>query len=159
GLDTEFFAGCDFSAGLDDVAALRVDLREVEQDALTGFDAVIHLAALSNDPLGDLNPDCTYDINHRASVRLARLAKAAGVSRLLLPFAMPLVRLGRRRWALGRGPPVHPRDRIRRLQDSGRARRGAPGRCDVQPDLLAQCHRLWRIATAPHRPGRQQPGR
>src|SRR5262245_27035255 len=83
GLETEFFAGCDFSAGLDDVAALRVDLREVEQDALTGFDAVIHLAALSNDPLGNLNPDCTYDINHRASVRLAELAKRAGVSRYL----------------------------------------------------------------------------
>src|SRR5262245_1594182 len=83
GLDTEFFAGCDFSAGLDDVAALRVDLREVEQDALTGFDAVVHLAAISNDPLGDLNSDCTYDINHRASVRLARAAKAAGVPRFL----------------------------------------------------------------------------
>ena len=51
---------------------------------LDGFDAVIHLAALSNDPLGNLNPDTTYSINHRASVQLARLAKAAGVRRFLL---------------------------------------------------------------------------
>ena len=78
GLDTDFFAGCDFSADLDDVPTLRTDLREVQEDALAGFHAVLHLAALSNDPLGDLNPECTYDINHRASVRLARLAKAAG---------------------------------------------------------------------------------
>ena len=81
GLDTEFFAGCDFNEGLTEVPTLRVDLREVEVEALAGFDAVLHLAALSNDPLGDLNLECTYDINHRASVRLARLAKAAGVSR------------------------------------------------------------------------------
>src|SRR5690606_12569378 len=49
-----------------------------------GFDAVIHLAALSNDPLGNLNPEITYDINHRGSVRMARAAKAAGVPRFLL---------------------------------------------------------------------------
>src|SRR5438445_11225788 len=90
GLDTEFFAGCDFRAGLDDVPALRTDLREVDQNALVGFDAVIHLAALSNDPLGDLNTDCTYDINHRASVRLARLAKAAGVPRFLFSSSCSL---------------------------------------------------------------------
>jgi nucleoside-diphosphate-sugar epimerase len=90
GLDTEYFAGCDFSAGLDDVPAIRVDLREVAPDALAGFHAVIHLAALSNDPLGDLSPDCTYDINHRASVRLARLAKAAGVPRFLFSSSCSL---------------------------------------------------------------------
>ena len=90
GLDTDFFAGCDFRAGLDDVPALRTDLREVDQDALVGFHAVIHLAALSNDPLGDLNTDCTYDINHRASVRLARLAKAAGVPRFLFSSSCSL---------------------------------------------------------------------
>jgi len=108
GLDTEFFAGCDFSAGLDDVAALRVDLREVEQDALTGFDAVIHLAALSNDPLGDLNPDCTYDINHRASVRLARLAKAAGVPRFLFSSSCSLYGLAGDDGLLAEGAPFNP---------------------------------------------------
>ena len=55
-----------------------MDLRDVQVSDLRGFDAVMHLAALSNDPLGDVNPQCTYDINHLGSVRLARLAKEAG---------------------------------------------------------------------------------
>ena len=71
-MDTDFFAGCDFNGGLADVPAIRKDLRDVTVADLKGFDAVIHLAALSNDPLSDLNPECTYEINHRASVRLAR---------------------------------------------------------------------------------------
>jgi nucleoside-diphosphate-sugar epimerase len=59
-----------------------MDVRDVRSADLRGFDAVIHLAALSNDPLGDFNPECTHAINHRASVRLAERAKEAGVSRL-----------------------------------------------------------------------------
>jgi nucleoside-diphosphate-sugar epimerase len=61
----------------------RIDLRDVTPKHLAGFDAVIHLAALSNDPVGSLAPQITYDINHEASVRLARAAKEAGVSRYL----------------------------------------------------------------------------
>jgi nucleoside-diphosphate-sugar epimerase len=83
GLDSDLFEQCTFGPGLLDVPALRVDLRDVEPRHLDGFDAVVHLAALSNDPLGDLNPNVTYDINHAASVRLARLAKEAGVPRFL----------------------------------------------------------------------------
>jgi len=83
GLDSDLFQQCTFSPGIQDVRELRVDLRDVPQAHLEGFDAVIHLAALSNDPLGDLNPEITYAINHAASVRLARLAKDAGVSRFL----------------------------------------------------------------------------
>jgi nucleoside-diphosphate-sugar epimerase len=90
GLDTDFFAGCDFSEAPAGVPTLRTDLREVEVATLVGFDAVIHLAALSNDPLGDLNPECTYDINHRASVQLARLAKEAGVPRFLFSSSCSL---------------------------------------------------------------------
>jgi nucleoside-diphosphate-sugar epimerase len=59
------------------------DVRSVGPDDLRGFNAVVHLAALSNDPLGDLNPQLTYEINHLASVRLAQVAKAAGVSRFV----------------------------------------------------------------------------
>jgi nucleoside-diphosphate-sugar epimerase len=59
------------------------DIRDLTTRDLDGFDAVVHLAALSNDALGDLNPEWTHDINHRASVRLARLAKAAGVQRFV----------------------------------------------------------------------------
>jgi nucleoside-diphosphate-sugar epimerase len=90
GLDTDFFAGCDFNGGLVDVPAIRKDLRDVIVADLKGFDAVIHLAALSNDPLSDLNPACTYEINHRASVRLAQLAKTAGVPRFLFSSSCSL---------------------------------------------------------------------
>jgi nucleoside-diphosphate-sugar epimerase len=62
----------------------------VQVGDLRGFDAVMHLAALSNDPVGDLNPDCTYDINHRGSVRLAELAKKAGVQRLIFASSCSL---------------------------------------------------------------------
>jgi nucleoside-diphosphate-sugar epimerase len=83
GLDSGLFAGCDFGAYRPALPTLHLDLRDVSVHDLAGFDAVIHLAAISNDPLGDLNPDCTYDINHRASVRLAQLAREAGVPRFL----------------------------------------------------------------------------
>ena len=83
GLDNYLFHGCTFGAEVPDPPALRLDLREVTSDHVKGFDAVIHLAGLSNDPLGDLNPDCTYDINHRASIRLAEAAKKAGVKRFI----------------------------------------------------------------------------
>jgi nucleoside-diphosphate-sugar epimerase len=83
GLDTDLFQQCTFCPGIQDVEELLVDLRDVRRADLEGFDAVIHLAALSNDPLGDLNPEITYDINHAASVRLAQLAKDASVPRFL----------------------------------------------------------------------------
>ena len=83
GLDSGLFSECVFGADAKPVAAIRKDIRDVEAEDLQGFDAVVHLAAISNDPLGDLNPECTYEINHRASVRLAERAKQAGVSRFL----------------------------------------------------------------------------
>ncbi|MFD4430675.1 NAD-dependent epimerase/dehydratase family protein [Nocardia sp. NPDC058497] len=83
GLDIGYFADCLLGEFAGDPAGLAVDLREVTVEQLRGFDAVIHLAALSNDPLGALAPEITYDINHHASVRLARLAKEAGVRRFL----------------------------------------------------------------------------
>jgi nucleoside-diphosphate-sugar epimerase len=83
GLDNYLFEECVFGEDCADVKSLRMDVRDVEVGQLEGFDAVLHLAGLSNDPLGDLNPDCTYDINHRASVRLAELSKKAGVKRFI----------------------------------------------------------------------------
>ena len=82
GLDSGLFADCVLGP-LDtpDVPGLSTDLRDVTVDQLQGFDAVVHMAALSNDPLGSLAPEITYDINHHASTRLARLAKEAGVRR------------------------------------------------------------------------------
>ncbi|QYO67332.1 NAD-dependent epimerase/dehydratase family protein [Leptolyngbya sp. 7M] len=81
GLDTDLYRGSTFGEGIYPVPEIHKDLRDVEQADLVGFDAVLHLAGLSNDPLGDLNPDLTAQINHLASVRLAELAKAAGVTR------------------------------------------------------------------------------
>lgn len=85
GLDSDIFERCTYASGGEVVAVptIRKDVRDVAIDDLDGFDAVIHLAALSNDPLGDLSPELTDAINHRASVRIAELAKAAGVHRFV----------------------------------------------------------------------------
>ena len=78
--DFREFAGGIFAL----VPYIRKDVRDAIRDYFKGIDAVIHLAALSNDPLGNLNPDITYAINHRGSVHIAKLAKEAGVKRFLL---------------------------------------------------------------------------
>jgi nucleoside-diphosphate-sugar epimerase len=83
GLDSDLFEQCTFGETAREFPSIRKDLRDVQPADLKGFDAVIHLAGLSNDPLGNLNPNLTYDINHHASVRLARLAKEVGVARYL----------------------------------------------------------------------------
>ncbi len=83
GLDSDLYRGCTFGEAIPRIPEIIKDIRDVDATDLEGFDAVIHLAALSNDPLGNLNPELTYDINHRASVRLAKLAKQVGVSRFL----------------------------------------------------------------------------
>jgi nucleoside-diphosphate-sugar epimerase len=84
GLDSDLYRGCDFGGdGLADVPTRRKDVRDVHAADLAGFDAVVHLAALSNDPLGDLDRSLTDDINFASSVKLARLAKEAGVERFL----------------------------------------------------------------------------
>lgn len=90
GLDTYLYEGCDFGDALRVVPAIRKDVRDVQPADLEGFDAVIHLAALSNDPLGCLSEDCTLEINHRASVRLAQVAKTAGVPRFLFASSCSL---------------------------------------------------------------------
>jgi nucleoside-diphosphate-sugar epimerase len=86
GLDSDLYSRCTYAAGgeICEVATIRKDVRDVEAADLIGFDAVLHLAALSNDPLGNLKPGLTDEINHRASVRIAELAKRAGVRRFVL---------------------------------------------------------------------------
>ena len=84
GLDSDLFDSCTFGPPVvEPWPSRRQDLRDVTVGDLEGFDAVMHLAALSNDPLGDINPNLTYDINLDGSLRLARLAKEAGVQRFL----------------------------------------------------------------------------
>jgi nucleoside-diphosphate-sugar epimerase len=86
GLDTDLYECCTYPVtnAMATIPKLRKDVRDVEVRDLQGFDACIHLAALSNDPLSALNPSITRDINHGGSVRLAKLAKEAGVRRFIL---------------------------------------------------------------------------
>lgn len=85
GYDANLYKRCIFAEGgtVADVPSIIKDVRDVTPKDLEGFDAVIHLAALSNDPLGNLDHDLTYAINHRGSVGFAKAAKAAGVRRFL----------------------------------------------------------------------------
>ena len=90
GLDSDLFAACTFGTEVPEVPSLRADVRDVESEDLAGFDAVVHLAAVCNDPVGDLNPQATYDINHLASVRMAEKARDAGVTRFLFSSSCSL---------------------------------------------------------------------
>jgi nucleoside-diphosphate-sugar epimerase len=83
GLDSDLFHQCTFGDSLPAVPSLEKDIRDVTAEDLEGFDAILHLAGLSNDPLGDLNPQLTYEVNHLASVRLAMLAKQVRVPRFI----------------------------------------------------------------------------
>jgi nucleoside-diphosphate-sugar epimerase len=83
GMDTDLYSRCTFGDSIPEIPTIQKDIRDAEASDLVGFDAVLHLAGLSNDPLGDLNPQLTFDINHLASVHLAKLAKAAGVGRFI----------------------------------------------------------------------------
>lgn len=90
GLDSGLFEGCTLGEAASVRRMLHRDVRDLQVDDLRGLDAIVHLAGLSNDPLGDLNPDLTFEINHRASVRLARLARQAGVERFLFASSCSL---------------------------------------------------------------------
>jgi nucleoside-diphosphate-sugar epimerase len=83
GLDTDLYRRSTYGPWTESIRTIVKDVRAIEPHEVRGFDAVVHLAALSNDPLGDLNPQLTYDINHLASVRLAELARGAGVPRFV----------------------------------------------------------------------------
>lgn len=84
GIDTGLFSNTPFQANTSDSwNTVPQDIRDVTEADLVGYGAVVHLAALSNDPMGNLDAELTYEINHRAAVRLAALAKAAGVRRFL----------------------------------------------------------------------------
>lgn len=83
GFDSDLYQRSTFGDGIVDIPELSKDIRDVELNDLEGFEAVLHLAGLSNDPLGNLNPNLTHEINYLASVELAKLAKQAGVPRFI----------------------------------------------------------------------------
>ena len=83
GMDSGFYKDCNLSVITSEVFTNQKDIRDVEIQDFTDVDAVVHLAALSNDPLGELDSSLTLDINYKAAVRVAELSKAAGVSRFV----------------------------------------------------------------------------
>lgn len=107
GLDSDLFERCTFGEGIVEIPETIKDVRDVELSDLEGFDAVLHLAGLSNDPLGNLNPELTYEINHAASVRLAELAKQAGVPRFIFSSSCSNYGAGGEDW-LDENSPFNP---------------------------------------------------
>jgi len=107
GIDSNLFARCTFRPGVKEIPALNKDIRDVVAEDLEGFDAILHLAGLSNDPLGDLDPDLTYEINHLATVRLANLAKEAGVPRFIFSSSCSNYGAGGTDW-LNESSPFNP---------------------------------------------------
>lgn len=83
GLDSDLYRRCTFGLRVPDIPFVEKDIRDIETSDVQGYDAICHLAALSNDPLGNLNPDLTHAINYKASVRLAEMAREAGVKRFV----------------------------------------------------------------------------
>lgn len=108
GLDSGLFVGCDLGAPPVAIPTLQRDVRDVQVADLEGFDAVIHLAALSNDPLGNLAPEHTWEINHAGSVRLARLAREAGVKRFLYASSCSVYGVADDGATVDEGAPMRP---------------------------------------------------
>ncbi len=90
GLDSYLFEGCTMGPDVPAVKAIRMDIRDVGPEQFSGFDGVAHLAGISNDPLGDLRPETTYEINHLGAVRVAEAAKEAGVERFVFSSSCSL---------------------------------------------------------------------
>ena len=110
GLDSDLYRQCTFGEAIPNIPCIRKDIRDIESDDLKGFDAVCHLAALSNDPLGNFNPELTYEINYRASVRLAELAKSVGAERFVFSSSCSNYGAGGEEWLTEESPfnPVTP---------------------------------------------------
>ena len=111
GLDTGFYQECTFGTMQESYHGvhkqIHKDVRDVKEDDLVDIEAVIHLAALSNDPTGELNPELTEEINYRASVRLAKFARTVGVSRFLFASSCSIYGHGEGK-ALTEEAPFHP---------------------------------------------------
>lgn len=108
GLDTFFFEDCTIGPDERQVPVVRKDIRDVEAADLQGFDAVIHLAALSSDPFGDQSPERAHDINHHGTVRLARCARDAGVSRFVFASSCSVYGEGGAEEQLAEDAPLRP---------------------------------------------------
>ena len=108
GLDTFYYRGCDFGNPIELEPALGIDVRDISPASLGDFDAVVHLAALSNDPLGDLNVDWTYAINRDGTITLARAAREAGVRRFVFASSCSMYGAAEGEIALTENAPLRP---------------------------------------------------
>jgi nucleoside-diphosphate-sugar epimerase len=108
GLDTFYYRGCDFGDRTGFEPSLALDLRDVRAADLEGFDAIVHLAALSNDPLGDFNPNWTYAINRDGTIALARASKEAGVRRFVFASSCSMYGAAEGDVALTEDAPLRP---------------------------------------------------
>ena len=108
GLDTDFYRGCDFGAPVELDGSHRRDVRDVSARDVEGFDAIVHLAALSNDPLGDLDPAWTYAINRDGTVALAEAARRAGVPRFVFASSCSMYGAASGEEALDENAPLSP---------------------------------------------------
>ncbi|APW64236.1 NAD-dependent epimerase/dehydratase family protein [Paludisphaera borealis] len=107
GCDVGLFEGCNWEPVVTADRDLVKDVRAIEAADLDGCDAVMHLAAISNDPMGDLNAQLTFDVNRDASIRLARVAKEAGVPRFLFAGSCSVYGQGEK-LDLDEGDPLNP---------------------------------------------------
>ena len=159
GLDSGLFEPCVLGAAPADPPGHTVDLRDVTHEHVSDVDAVIHLAALSNDPLGALAPDLTYDINHRAAVRLARLARDNGVKRFLYASTCSVYGASGDGGLVTEDAPLRPVTPVRRVEGPRRGRPARAGRRRLHPGVPAQRHRVRLLAPAARRHRAEQPGR
>ena len=135
-MDTDLYRECTFAGSLASVPEIEGDIRDAAPADLEGFDAVIHLAALSNDRLGDFNPELTYDINHRATTHFARLARDAGVERFL--FSSSCSNYGAGGDDMLDETRLQSGDAVRHLEGARRAGPARPGDEGLQPRAAAQ---------------------
>jgi nucleoside-diphosphate-sugar epimerase len=106
GVDTELYEDCTFGGNKDSgIARINRDIRELSPFDLEGIEAIAHLAAICNDPLGDLLPETTYEINHAATVALARIAKASGVQRFVFSSSCSVYGAAGQDWIDERSEP------------------------------------------------------
>lgn len=108
GLDADLYRHCDFGSSPSLVSSLELDVRDVRATHLQGFDAVVHLAALSNDPLGDLDPALTFAVNLDGTLALARAARAAGVRRFVFASSCSMYGASDASQVLGEDAPLRP---------------------------------------------------